>query len=163
MFLFWSSLFELCCCRLVTQSCDPMDCSPLGSSVHGIFQERILDQVAVFLPTQKSNPCLLDWQEDSLPLCYLQAVCIPASCLYLCRKNSSLLLPNLFGLKWRTVLGELSSVDPCKGSGFSQCHFRLGFIYGIWNCEDPLRVGVNKTALSFGLRKMWLQILTAIC
>ena len=45
-----------------------MDCSPLGSSVHGIFQERILDQVAVFLPTQKSNPCLLDWQEDSLPL-----------------------------------------------------------------------------------------------
>ena len=34
---------------LVTQSCptlcDPMDCSPLGSSVHGILQARILERV----------------------------------------------------------------------------------------------------------------------
>ena len=34
-------------CVLVTQSCltfcGPMDCSPLGSSVHGIFQARILE------------------------------------------------------------------------------------------------------------------------
>ena len=27
--------------------CDPMDCSPPGFSVHGIFQARILEQVAV--------------------------------------------------------------------------------------------------------------------
>ena len=27
--------------------CDPMDCSPLGSSVHGIFQARILEWVAI--------------------------------------------------------------------------------------------------------------------
>ena len=26
----------------VVSDCDPMNCSPLGSSVHGIFQERIL-------------------------------------------------------------------------------------------------------------------------
>ena len=36
---------------LVTQSCltlcDSMDCSLPGSSVHGIFQERILEWVAV--------------------------------------------------------------------------------------------------------------------
>ena len=36
---------------LVTKSCpalyDPMDCSPSGSSVHGIFQERILEWVAL--------------------------------------------------------------------------------------------------------------------
>ena len=35
----------------VTQSCptfcDPMDCSPPGSSVHGIFQARILEWVAI--------------------------------------------------------------------------------------------------------------------
>ena len=35
----------------VAQSCptlsDPMDCSPLGSSVHGIFQARVLDWVAI--------------------------------------------------------------------------------------------------------------------
>ena len=27
--------------------CDPMDCSPLGSSIHGIFQARILEWVAI--------------------------------------------------------------------------------------------------------------------
>ena len=36
---------------LVAQSCpifgDPMDCSPPGSSVHGIFQARILEWVAM--------------------------------------------------------------------------------------------------------------------
>ena len=37
--------------REVTQSCptprDPMDCSPPGSSVHGIFQARVLEWGAV--------------------------------------------------------------------------------------------------------------------
>ena len=58
--------------------CDPMDCSPPGSSVHGIFQARILERVAIscsrgIFPTQGSNPhlCLLCWQTDSLPLSYL--------------------------------------------------------------------------------------------
>ena len=43
--------------------CEPMDCSPPGSSVHGILQARILEWVAVpllqgmFL-TQGSNSCL---------------------------------------------------------------------------------------------------------
>ena len=45
-------LTSLCCyCYLVTQSCptlcDPMDCSPPGSSVHGISQARILEWVAI--------------------------------------------------------------------------------------------------------------------
>ena len=35
----------------VTESCltlcDPMDCGPLGSSVHGMFQARILEWVAI--------------------------------------------------------------------------------------------------------------------
>ena len=36
---------------LVTQLyqtlCDPMDCGPSGFSVHGIFQGRILERVAI--------------------------------------------------------------------------------------------------------------------
>jgi len=40
-------------CALVAQSCltlcDPTDCSPPGSSVHGILQARILEWVANFL------------------------------------------------------------------------------------------------------------------
>ena len=53
-----------------------MDCSPAGSSVHGILQTRTLECVAlsflqgIFL-TRGSNPCLLrllHWQAGSLPL-----------------------------------------------------------------------------------------------
>ena len=56
----------------VAQSCptpsDPMDCSLPGSSVHGIFQARILEWVAMSFPIQESSPCLLHGQEDYLPL-----------------------------------------------------------------------------------------------
>ena len=42
---------QCCCCHLVTKSClslwDFMDCSPPGSSVHEIFQARILEGVAI--------------------------------------------------------------------------------------------------------------------
>ena len=38
----------------VAQSCltlsDPMDCSPPGSSIHGIFQARVLEWVAIVFP-----------------------------------------------------------------------------------------------------------------
>ena len=54
--------------------CNPMDCSPPGSSVHGIPQARILECHAllqgIFL-IQGLNPhllCLLHWQVGSLPL-----------------------------------------------------------------------------------------------
>ena len=44
----------------VTQSCptlcDPMDCSLPGSSVHGIFQARILEWVAIYSSRGSSRP-----------------------------------------------------------------------------------------------------------
>ena len=48
-----------------------MDYSPPGFSVHRIFQARILDchfLLQGIFPTQGSNPGLLHWQEDPLPL-----------------------------------------------------------------------------------------------
>ena len=33
--------------QLCPALCDPMDCSPSGSSVHGIFQARILEWIAM--------------------------------------------------------------------------------------------------------------------
>ena len=48
----------------------PVDCSPPGSFVHGIFQARILEWVAIS-PTQGSNPGFLHWQAGSLPLSHL--------------------------------------------------------------------------------------------
>ena len=45
---------------LVAQSCltlcDPMDCSPPGSSVHGILQARTLEWVAISSARGSSNP-----------------------------------------------------------------------------------------------------------
>ena len=60
-------------CAKSLQLCDPMDCSPPGSSVHGISQTRILecDAISFFsgiFPHQKSNLCLLYGQVASLPL-----------------------------------------------------------------------------------------------
>ena len=60
---------------LVTQSCltlwDPLDCSPPGSSVHGILQARILEWVAVPPPGDRPNPGIEPrspaLQADSLP------------------------------------------------------------------------------------------------
>ena len=33
--------------QLCPTLCDSMDCSPLGSSIHGIFQAKILEWVAI--------------------------------------------------------------------------------------------------------------------
>ena len=45
---------------LVTQSCptlcDPMDCSPSGSSVHGILQARILEWIGIPFSRGSSQP-----------------------------------------------------------------------------------------------------------
>ena len=54
--------------------CNPMDCSPPGSSVHGILQSRILEWLA--MPSSRGSSqsmvrthvsCLLHWQKGSLP------------------------------------------------------------------------------------------------
>ena len=50
----------MCVCVLVTQSClilcNPMDCSPPGSSVHGILQARILEWAAISSSRGSSQP-----------------------------------------------------------------------------------------------------------
>ena len=61
---------------VVSDSLRPMDCSPPGSSVHGILQARILEWAAMpplllgIFSTQGLNPSvlrLLHWQAGSLP------------------------------------------------------------------------------------------------
>ena len=44
--------------------CNPVDCSPPGSSVHGISQARIPEWVPISFSRESSLP----WQADSLPL-----------------------------------------------------------------------------------------------
>ena len=51
--------------------CDPMDCSPSGSTVHGIFQARILEELSLpslrDLPDPGIKPGFPALQADSLP------------------------------------------------------------------------------------------------
>ena len=46
----------------VAQSCptlsDPRDCSPLGSSIHGIFQARVLEWGAIAFSNDKPRQCI---------------------------------------------------------------------------------------------------------
>ena len=70
----------MCACSITLSClclCDPMDCSPPGSSVRGILQARMLEWVAIPFSRGPSPPrdwthvscvCLLHWQADSLPL-----------------------------------------------------------------------------------------------
>ena len=55
LYIFSKIYTQACVCGLsrfspVPTLCDPMDCSPLGSSVHGILQAKILEWVAMVLP-----------------------------------------------------------------------------------------------------------------
>ena len=55
------------------QLCYPIDGSPPGSSVHGIFQVRILEWVAISFSRGSLRPkaqtcCVLHWEPDSIPL-----------------------------------------------------------------------------------------------
>ena len=50
--------------QLCSTLCNPMDCSPPGSSVHGILQARILEWVAILLCMGSSQP------RDGTGVCY---------------------------------------------------------------------------------------------
>ena len=45
--------------KVVSDTCNAVDCSPPGSSVHGIFQARILERVAISFSRGSSQP--RDW------------------------------------------------------------------------------------------------------
>ena len=67
-----SLLLFSCWVMHVLLFCEPVDCSPPGSSVHGISQARMLEWVTIFFlqgifPTQRLKLRLLHWQADSLP------------------------------------------------------------------------------------------------
>ena len=49
----------LCFCSASSTLCNPMDCSPPGSFVHGILQAKILEWVAISFSRGTSRPT--DW------------------------------------------------------------------------------------------------------
>ena len=59
--------------------CNPMDCSPPGSFVHGISKIRILEWVAISSSGDLPNPAIKlespTWQADCLLLSHLRSPC----------------------------------------------------------------------------------------
>ena len=76
---FFKEVLGVVCAYSVIQSCptlcNPMDCSPPGSSVHGILQARIVEWVSIPFSRgssqHRSQTCDSAWQADSLPLLHL--------------------------------------------------------------------------------------------
>ena len=54
--LFLDVVFVVLVAKLCPTLCDPMDCSPPASSVHGISQARILEWVAISFSRGSSQP-----------------------------------------------------------------------------------------------------------
>ena len=92
--------------------CDPMDCSPPGSSVHGIFQARISECVAISSSRGSSQP-----RDGTRAPCIS---CLGRQILYHCatweargrRHTPSKVLPSLeciihFRLQMQTTVGAL--------------------------------------------------------
>ena len=61
--LFFIIILCVLSCFSHAQLCESMNCSPPGSSVHGIFQARVLEWVA--MPFSRGSSWLRDWMGDS--------------------------------------------------------------------------------------------------
>ena len=100
--------------------CDPMDCSPPGFSVHGIFQARILEGGAIpfsrgiFL-TQGSNLGLLHCSR------FFTA---STTCLYFEeRKKTSVSTPDGFFPSWWGFFGSQRGCSFCACNSFKNFHW----------------------------------------
>ena len=69
-----------CSVSMCPTPCDPMDCSPPGSSVHGISPATMLEWISISSSRGSSHSRdgpsllhLLHWQVDSLPLSHLES------------------------------------------------------------------------------------------
>ena len=85
--------------------CNPIDCSPLDSSVHGIFQERILEWVAISFSKGSSRP------RDQTHVC-----CIGRQILHHCTTRE---VPVLGTMTFIQEERSIQADDLCAGLRFA--------------------------------------------
>ena len=109
-------LDPLLCTSEVAQSCptlcDPMDHSLPGSSIHGIFQARVLEWVAISFSRGSSQP--RDWTQvfRITGSCFI----IPYNKLINVNKHVSLISVNHYSKLWNP---RRSLWEPLSGTGWS--------------------------------------------
>ena len=150
----------LCQCLAL---CDPIDCSPPDSSVHGILQIRILEWVAISSSRGSSPPSdqirisllhLLYWQVSSLPL-------IPPGGPLPFQINNCLNSKSgkVMEAKWRLfpVIKEMGDTEKlCPGAPQGPAQYHLGKSWEhtvILVLCDPWRM--RKTISSCGRGRWW--------
>ena len=117
--------------------CDPMDCSPPGSSVHGISQARVLEWVAIssyrgIFPTQGSKLsclCLMWTTWETLFSCSWSVLKKTAALAYILITTSRDLKPN-------TQLSNIqisNSPKLCEIINMYTVHYSLHLINSILN------------------------------
>ena len=86
-------------CNVGTTLFNPMDCSPPGSSVHGIFQARVLEWVAISFSRGSSQPRDRTWVSCIVGRCFLPSE--PPGKPMQCRRPG--FTPRVGIIPWRKV------------------------------------------------------------
>ena len=131
-------------CVLVPQSCltlcDPVDCSPPGSSVHGILQARILERAAMSssrdLPEPGLNLGLPHEQADSLPS---ETVGKPYSVVPVFNRRGYWTAGIISFLTWRTQLRVPALWAPRSGP---ECEIMTCTVHALkaWVCMEGVHM-----------------------
>ena len=135
-----------------------MDCSPSGSSVHGIFQARILECVAICYSRGSSQPreqthisCLLPWQADSLPL---EPPGKASYCLSVSLKKEKITITK----SWKALLKVISHQHRTTKRLGPNCRTRtLFFPPNLAPCEQGSWIIHCKNCKARALKKEFLQ------
>ena len=104
------------CAQVCLTLCDPMDCSPPDSSVHGILQARILEWVTVLFSKGSSQP-----RDRTL------VSCIAGGFSTIWATREAYLMVLFWGLKWDAAR-EVLRVSP----GSEQAHSVDGGVVLLW-------------------------------
>ena len=80
--------------------CDPMNCSPPGSSIHGIFQARVLEWVAISFPIIGWFFYQLSHQGSSLSVqvMFISISVLPLVLCYCSKSSDTAFTPNTWAL-----------------------------------------------------------------
>ena len=102
--------FAVLCLVAYVPLCDPMDCSPTGSSVHGLLQARILEWVA--MPSSRGSSQTRDQSQVSRiagGFFTVGATREGITRMHIARKSG-----NQFALSYRRTLGKVENLSPLK-------------------------------------------------
>ena len=129
--------------------CDPMDCSPPGSSVHGILQARILEWVAISFSRESSWP---RDQTQASRIAGRRFTCSSAGKEIACNTGDLVSIPGLGSSpgEGRGYLFQCSGLEnsvDCVVHGVAKCRTRLSDSHSLLQTKAPAILPTTASAL----------------